>query len=177
MVNTKIHKRQEAVIRSEYRTIIVGSRGLRGSIAYALVALAVKRSRFKITEVISGTALDVDTAGVQWAADNKLPVRPIPDLVNNTLTLAADALIAIWDGKSAGTKCMVRMTIRCGMPIYVLEVRAFGVSMTIGGTLHQFVVVVDPAGVLLWVPDSLSGWLARNIEDLMEQCNAIVEAI
>ena len=71
-----------------------------------------------ISEVVSGGAKGVDKLGERWATAYHIPItRFIPDwnlsgrsagmIRNKQMAEYADALIAIWDGKSKGTKNMI----------------------------------------------------------------------
>lgn len=110
------------------KTIIAGSRDIHD---YALVVSAVARCGWQITEVISGGAPGVDTLGEKWAAENGIPCRRFPadwakygmrragPLRNSTMASHADALIAVWDGQSVGTKDMIYKALRKGITVYV----------------------------------------------------------
>lgn len=109
------------------KVIIAGSRDLGG---YDIVDKAVSASGFDITEVVSGGARGVDKAGEKWAAKHDLPTKQfIPDWENsgasagfqrNTrMAFYADALIAVWDGKSRGTLHMIREAVEVSIPVYV----------------------------------------------------------
>jgi threonine/homoserine efflux transporter RhtA len=114
------------------KVIIAGSRGIT---EYGIVALAVALSGFEVTEVVSGTARGVDLLGERWAALNGVPVAKFPaDWTrlgkragherNWEMARYAEALIAVWDGHSAGTKSMIKIAEREQvMPIYVHRVR------------------------------------------------------
>ena len=107
------------------RTIIAGSRGI-----HAYVKEAVEASGFEITRVISGGARGVDRSGEDWAAQNNIPVTQyIPDWDNigksagyrrnSVMARNADALIAIWDGKSKGTAHMIEEAKKRHLKVYV----------------------------------------------------------
>lgn len=110
------------------KTIIAGSRGITD---YALVVSAVARCGWRVTEVLSGAAPGVDTLGAEWARLNCVPVSMHPanwakygpkragPLRNSTMAAHADALIAVWDGKSPGTKDMIDRATRIGLRVYV----------------------------------------------------------
>lgn len=111
------------------RTIIAGSRGIDD---YDLVVKAVKESGFNITEVVSGGAKGVDSLGEKWAAANGINVeRFIPDwdsygkragvIRNEEMGNYAESLIAIWDGKSKGTKHMIDYARDKGLAVSVLN--------------------------------------------------------
>lgn len=109
------------------KVIIAGSRGITDP---ALIKEAVRLSQFKITEVVSGAARGVDTLGEGWASVNRLPVKQFPanwnlygkaagHIRNNEMASYADALIAIWDGESRGTKHMIYTAKNKGLLVYV----------------------------------------------------------
>lgn len=98
------------------KTIIAGSRGA----SYKEVIDAVNACPFKdkITQVISGTARGADQHGEQVAHNHGWPVHRMPAnwnahgrragyLRNVDMSEAAEALIAVWDGESKGTKHMI----------------------------------------------------------------------
>lgn len=98
------------------RVIIAGSRSYPGWIDG--VDRAVKASGFEIVAVISGEARGADAAGGMWACVNNIPVEGYPadwdkhgrkagPIRNQQMADAADALIALWDGKSRGTRDMI----------------------------------------------------------------------
>jgi hypothetical protein len=113
------------------KTIIAGSRGLTGA---GLISSAVSQSGFDVTEVVSGTARGIDSSGEDWAWDCQLPVKRFPAdwkthgrsagyKRNEQMAAYADALIAIWDGKSRGTQHMVDIARKEGLEISVFTVK------------------------------------------------------
>lgn len=109
------------------KTIIAGSRGIT---SLSVVNKACELSGFSITEVVSGTARGVDQLGELWAKNNKIGVKRFPaqwDLHgksagykrNEIMAGYAEALIAIWDGKSPGTKHMIDIAKRKGLTVFV----------------------------------------------------------
>ncbi len=109
------------------KTIIAGSRGVNKAQA---VADAIQASGFNIATVISGTARGADRLGEQWAAKNNIPVERYPALWdvegrsagyrrNERMADVAEALIAIWDGESRGTKHMIDIAKQRGLKVYV----------------------------------------------------------
>jgi len=97
-------------------TIIAGSRSARE--CDVLFALNKCPWRDSISSVISGTAYGADRFGERWAKGNGIEVIRFPadwDLYgrsagprrNKEMAENADALIAIWDGVSSGTKDML----------------------------------------------------------------------
>lgn len=109
------------------RTIIAGSRSLDKPepIKRYLdsVRAMLRASNVEIAEVVCGCARGVDTIGEQWANENGIPVARFPadwdrngrqagPIRNLQMAKYADALIAIWDGKSRGTKNMLDLARR-----------------------------------------------------------------
>ncbi len=113
--------------RKRMRTIIAGSRTIED---YELVAKAVSDSGFPISQVVSGCARGVDTIAINWAYKNLLPVARFPAdwdkhgkaagaIRNERMARFADALIAVWDGESKGTKNMIDTARRHGLKIHI----------------------------------------------------------
>lgn len=100
------------------KLIIAGSRSITD---ITTVEAAIKSSMIdisKITEVVSGTASGVDKLGEQWAKSKKLNIHQMPAdwnkhgkkagaIRNKQMGDYADMLVAVWDGKSKGTKQMI----------------------------------------------------------------------
>lgn len=111
------------------RVIIAGSREIRDA---ALVDQAIAKSGFNITEVVEGGACGVDTLAFDWAHRQGIPVKVfVPDwkigrqagfLRNVKMADYADAVIAIWNGRSRGTEHMINVAYKRQMPLYVLKV-------------------------------------------------------
>ena len=111
--------------------IIAGSRTITD---LETVASAVLASGFDVTEVLSGTARGVDRAGEAWAKGRGIKVwrfRPdyniygrwVAPLERNKLMAEhADALVAVWDGKSRGTRHMIAEMQKRDKPVYVATV-------------------------------------------------------
>jgi hypothetical protein len=122
------------MIRPPLRTIIAGSRDI---ISPAAVETAVRSSGLApyIIEVVSGGARGVDKLGEAWAALRGIPVcvmladwarypRTAGRLRNTEMARYADALVAVWDGRSPGTKHMVDTMLSMGKVTYVYRVPA-----------------------------------------------------
>ena len=85
-----------------------------------------------ITSVVCGMARGADSIGKEWAESRGVAVNKFPadwdnlgkkagplrniDMANN-----ADALIAVWDGKSSGTKHMINTARGKGLLVTVLN--------------------------------------------------------
>jgi hypothetical protein len=124
------------------KVIIAGSRDIDD---YEFIDSAINNSGFIIEEVVSGGAKGVDTIAELWATNNKIPVTVFkadwknissPDAIimtnshgqydkkagirrNEKMAEYADALIAIWDGQSKGTKAMIDIAERKGLKVFV----------------------------------------------------------
>ncbi len=110
------------------KVIIAGSRQVDD---YKLVVEAVKRSGYKITEVVCGMATGIDRQGEVWARANNIPVTEMPanwyqygkaagPIRNRQMAEYADAAVIIWDGKSRGTRNMINEMIRKKKPYYIV---------------------------------------------------------
>jgi hypothetical protein len=90
------------------------------------------KSPFEITELVSGHAAGVDRCGEEWAKSRGIPTKiflpdytntPYPKLEplmrNTKMALYSEALIAIWDGQSHGTKHMICEMERLDKPFWV----------------------------------------------------------
>lgn len=111
------------------KVIIAGSRTITD---LDTVIIAVLNSWFlpHITEVVSGAANGVDKLGESFARLHSIPIRQFPadwdgigrgaGFVRNRLMAEyADALIAVWDGKSKGTEHMIQVAKAVGIKVYV----------------------------------------------------------
>ena len=117
------------------RTIIAGGRDIDD---YDLLLYAIHRIPFKITTVISGHAKGADTLGERFAIETSKPLETFPadwkDINHPDAIIRktrnghmydasaghrrnlkmitegkAEALIALWDGESTGTKDMIQL--------------------------------------------------------------------
>lgn len=115
------------------KTIVAGSRD---NTAYEQVCEAIARSGIEITELVSGRARGTDTYAERWAAEQGVPVKPFPvedhewrtvgksagPARNRRMADYAEALIAIWDGKSPGTRNMIDEARKRNLVVFVLRV-------------------------------------------------------
>lgn len=109
------------------KTIIAGGRDIHD---YQLVLDAINECQFPISTVISGGAKGVDSLGEKYAFEMNLPLQLFyPDwdthgraagpIRNRKMAENAEALIAIWDGKSRGTRNMIETARKLGLLVYV----------------------------------------------------------
>jgi hypothetical protein len=126
------------------KTIIAGSRDIQN---YRLVEEAVRRSGYIITTVISGGARGVDRLGLAYARQRRIPFQVfMPEwerlgkgagmVRNREMANVADALIAVWDGKSKGTRNMIELASARRLPCFVLLVNG-GVPAQIPGVIFS----------------------------------------
>ncbi len=112
------------------KVIIAGMRDFKD---YNVLLKAIKEADFNITEVVSGRAKGVDAMGETYAKINNIPVKPFPaqwalygksagHRRNWQMAEYADALIAIWNGRSRGTGGMIRIAKNHLLKIYVERV-------------------------------------------------------
>ncbi len=109
--------------------------GMRDFTCYETVCAAVLAAPFPdpIAEVVCGCARGVDTLGRRWANENGVPVKDFPaewdrfgdgagPIRNQDMANYADGLIAVWNGRSSGTKDMIIRAQRKGLKVYVHRV-------------------------------------------------------
>lgn len=112
------------------KTIIAGSR----SIPPIEFLYAMEHCPFlsEITHVISGKAKGIDTYGEKFAQINGLPILEYPAnwskygkyagfIRNKEMVKIADCLIAIWDGKSNGTRHTIKLAMDKRIKIFLFR--------------------------------------------------------
>lgn len=116
------------------KTIIAGTRSLS---SYSFVAEGVKKAQemgLVISEVVSGACRGIDELGEQWAEENNVPVKRFPanwklygksagPRRNEQMSDYADALVAIWDGKSRGTAHMISSAEKKGLRVFIYQTK------------------------------------------------------
>lgn len=115
------------------RTIIAGSRNI---IDFTQVQIAISQCDFiAISTIISGGARGVDSLAIQYAKLNNIPIETyLADWNkygksagykrNILMSKNADALIAIWDGNSKGTKHMIDTAIKANLIVFTKLIRS-----------------------------------------------------
>ena len=109
------------------KVIVAGSRTITD---YKIVKDAVKESGFNITEVVCGKARGVDLLGETYGKENNISIKYFtPDwktygkkagmIRNKMMGDYSHALIAIWDGKSPGTRGMIKYAEKKGLKVFV----------------------------------------------------------
>lgn len=136
------------------RTIIAGSRGIT---VFRVICQAMFSIPWKPTVVLSGTAEGVDRLGERWANMNNIPIEQYPAdwgkygkragfRRNWQMAEKADALVAIWDGKSRGTAHMIRVAREKKLQVYVVRYMTLADSK-IHGRLPEFTVIDEAATI------------------------------
>ncbi len=98
------------------KIIVAGGRSV---VDYSIVKNAIVESGLEISEIVSGKAKGVDAFGERFAEENNIPVVGFPaqwklygraagPKRNEEMAKYADACIVIWDGKSKGSKSMIK---------------------------------------------------------------------
>lgn len=111
------------------KVIVAGSRSIHD---YAYIVSTIESSPFmgKITEVVSGTAKGVDSAGEHWAMENSIAVKRFPVdwnvygrkagvIRNELMGEYADAAVLVWDGNSSETVHMLKTMRGLRKPYYL----------------------------------------------------------
>lgn len=111
----------------KFRTIIAGSRE---GVTLGHVKVAVAKAKWKIGMTLSGRARGADQMGEKWAMERDLMIecyaanwdaygKGAGHIRNEVMASHADALIAIWDGVSPGTKHMIAIAKKFNLLIGV----------------------------------------------------------
>lgn len=112
------------------KTIIAGSREFPNVFMPSILYSAISECGWEVTTIVSGTARGVDRLGEIYAEAANIPCERYPAQWNKygksagykrnvQMTENAEALIAIWDGKSKGTKHMIDIAKSKGLQVYV----------------------------------------------------------
>lgn len=117
------------------KVIIAGGRALRASAAQfdEWVRPLLERHDLSSLEIVSGGASGADAMGCAWAHANKVPVRVFRaewdvhgraagPIRNREMAQYADELIAVWDGKSPGTKNMINEARAAGLVTHIVPI-------------------------------------------------------
>lgn len=112
------------------KTIIAGSRTITDHLPVRKAIAQAQAKGLVITEVVSGGARGTDTLGEQWAYYRGIPVkrfnadwdrygRSAGYRRNEQMARYAEALVAVWDGTSPGTRHMIELARRLGLRVHV----------------------------------------------------------
>lgn len=108
------------------KTIIAGSR----SATYQQVCEAMTKYAEEVVEVVCGESEGADMHGRLWAAVRQIPVKSFPadwashgrsagPIRNREMARYGEALVAVWDGESRGTKNMIEEATKRGLVVFV----------------------------------------------------------
>jgi len=125
------------------KVIVAGSRHITDyQLVSQVISDTLAKYNIQITEIVSGCAAGVDSLGEQWALENGIKVEPfesnwdditVPNALirtnkwgkqynaragfqrNERMAEYGNVLIAIWDGKSRGTKDMIDRATKHGL--------------------------------------------------------------
>lgn len=112
------------------KVIIAGSRTITDE---KVLFKALRECEFEITEVVSGGARGADKLGENHAACLGIELKIFPAnwdehgkkagyLRNKEMGEYADALIALWDGQSKGTKHMIDIMNKLNKPTTIITI-------------------------------------------------------
>ncbi len=112
------------------KMIIAGSRSI--DLTVENLEDIIELSGLNPTEIISGNAKGVDRIGEKFAEKHAIPLKIFKPnwglgrgagfINNKAMGEYGDALIAIYDGKSAGTKQMIDLMRKKGKIVYVYTI-------------------------------------------------------
>jgi len=113
------------------KLIVAGSRSITH---HGTLARAIESTKIKPTKIIIGNAKGVDTLAENYAAIKEIPCeivdapwdlygRPAGHVRNERITNDADALLAIWDGQSNGTKELITMMNKKNKTVFLYLVQ------------------------------------------------------
>lgn len=130
------------MVTSDMGVLICGSRWI-GDLE--ILEEAIRNSGFEITRVIEGgqrkwdpgssAYVGVDWLARIWAAKNNLQIISYPAywhvygrmagmIRNSVMIRQCEAVIAVWDGKSPGTKDVIKKALARKIPLYIENVTA-----------------------------------------------------
>lgn len=123
-------------MRKLFRVIVAGSRTATSEATYTLLAarldhlLSARKNSHEIV-IVSGTARGADKLGERYAAERHYKLLRYPAdwnthgkkagyLRNVQMSQNAEALVALWDGKSRGTQHMIRIAEARDLPTRII---------------------------------------------------------
>ena len=119
------------------KVIIAGSRFITN---YELLLDAIIEADFEITEVVCGAAVGVDSMGERYAKENNIKLsyfyadwhslgKAAGFKRNEQMGNYGEGLIAVWDGKSKGTKHMISYAKKRKLKVYVKNLMEDSLSL------------------------------------------------
>ena len=116
------------------KLIIAGSRTLGEDSSVIYVAFQKFSGLIdNVTEIVSGGAKGIDSAGEEYADEQWITVKHFPAnwekfnksagmVRNKEMAKYGDALLAIWDGNSRGTLNMINTMKQLNKPVYYMQI-------------------------------------------------------
>ena len=112
------------------KLIIAGSRTIDFYTPFDLHEIICEHFDPYPTEIVCGMAKGPDLIGRDYALEHEIPVKEFPAdwetygkragfIRNDEMAQYADVLLAIWDGKSNGTRHMIRAMLELHKPFHV----------------------------------------------------------
>lgn len=112
------------------KVVVAGSRNITNYDVVKKVIDDAKESGLEITAIIEGGARGVDALAARYAAEYGIEHIKVPadwgrfnrgagKMRNQQMADMGDALIAIWDGKSTGTRHMIECARKSGLVVLV----------------------------------------------------------
>jgi len=97
-----------------------------------IVEECLKRIDFPISEIVSGGCRGIDSLAINWALSHNVPYtvfkadwgkygKRAGPIRNQEMVNYADAIVAIWDGSSRGTKDVINKAKNKGLKINLFE--------------------------------------------------------
>jgi len=116
-------------MQNGHRTIVAGSRSIT---SMKPVEYAITRSPFTVEVIVHGGADGVDSLADAYATEHGIPTVRFPahwgeygesagPIRNKEMAAYAHSLVAVWDGKSPGTRHMLRTAYESNMPVYLFR--------------------------------------------------------
>ena len=107
--------------------------GCRWFMNYNVVKLAIRNSGFDIDKIITGGATGVDRCAKRFAETYAIPLdtyeaewkihgKSAGPIRNAEMAKNANALVAVWDGKSRGTKNMISTAKNAGLKVFIWKI-------------------------------------------------------
>lgn len=123
--------------RRQYKVIVAGSRTATGAYIYSLLerkldSILKHKAVTHDIVIVSGTARGADLLGEQYAQSRSFQVERYPAewdqygkragyIRNEQMAQNADALVALWDGESRGTKHMIDIAGQHFLPTRIIS--------------------------------------------------------
>lgn len=112
------------------KLIVAGSRSVTNYDAVESAINELVAGGMVITAIIEGTSRGVDTLASRYAYEHGIENIRVPaewsiynkgagKVRNKKMAEMGEALLAIWDGNSSGTKNMIAVASKSGLPVFV----------------------------------------------------------